>query len=119
MQTYYVKLDKDGFVTDQPSLDKADGLTEVQCPASSVGYFTRYFTKYRVVNNQLVAPGNLPDISIDYLTNLINKQQDEINQQQDQIKAQTDNVNKLSNANNELQKMVGGLTAQLSVALNK
>lgn len=126
MFTYYVKTDKDGFITDAPALDAADGLTAVTCGATTKDYLLKYYTKYRVDNGNLVAPGNLPDMSIEALQNIINQQGSQLDTALATIKTlqamagtlttqQTQLNTTLTKANDTidgLQKMAGTLTLQ-------
>ena len=71
--TYYVKLDTDGWVTGTPATEQAtdSSLTAINIPVTSIQYFLRYPTKYRVVNGELRAPANLPDLDIDSLKSIV------------------------------------------------
>ena len=121
--TYYVKLDTDGWVTDIPATEQAadNSLTAVDIPITSVQYFLRYPTKYRVVNGQLQAPANLPDLDIDSLKAIIDQQAmqlstalDTINQQNDLIKASNATIKSLQVTAGTL----GGQLAQSSVTIS-
>lgn len=84
MAKYYVKtkeVDADGrryFTDDLPVLDSADGLTEVTVPDVDQypQYFLLFWNKgyYLDENDQIVSPGNLPDLTIGYLRDVINRQ---------------------------------------------
>lgn len=92
MPIYYVKPDSDNNFPDKettPTLDPADGLRAVNIPTTSVQYFTRYWWMYAFKSDdsqEVIAPGNLPNLDIDYLQGLIDKQDDQINQQTMTIK---------------------------------
>ena len=92
MPIYYVKPDSDNQFPDKettPTLDPADGLRAVNIPTTSVQYFTRYWWMYAFKSDdsqEVIAPGNLPNLDIDYLQGLIDKQDDQINQQTMTIK---------------------------------
>lgn len=80
MPIYYVKPDSDNNFPDKettPVLESADGLRAVNIPTSSVQYFTRYWWMYAFKSNdsqEVTAPGNLPNLDIDYLQGLIDQQ---------------------------------------------
>uniref|UniRef100_UPI00403F841D hypothetical protein n=1 Tax=Lentilactobacillus hilgardii TaxID=1588 RepID=UPI00403F841D len=69
---YYVTLDTDGWITNTPATEQAadNSLTAVDIPVTSIQYFLRYPTKYRVVNGELKAPANLPNLDIDSLKSI-------------------------------------------------
>lgn len=122
--TYYVKLDTDGWVTGTPATEQAtdNSLTAVNVPVTSIQYFLRYPTKYRVVNGELQAPANLPDLSIDLLKSIIDQQAgqlstalDTINKQNDLIKAANATIKSLQATAGAL----GGQLAQSSVTISK
>ncbi|WP_282804009.1 hypothetical protein [Secundilactobacillus kimchicus] len=83
---YYVKPDSklNNEFPDKgtaPALEPADGLQEVDVPATSVQYFTRYWWQYRLLGNGRVqAPGNLPNLDIDYLQGIVDQQADKLDQ---------------------------------------
>ncbi|WP_282801115.1 hypothetical protein [Secundilactobacillus kimchicus] len=83
---YYVKPDSklNNEFPDKdtaPALEPADGLQEVDVPATSVQYFTRYWWQYRLLDNgRLQAPGNLPNVDIDYLQGIVDQQADKLGQ---------------------------------------
>ncbi|MQM78814.1 hypothetical protein [Lentilactobacillus buchneri] len=114
MTKYYIKPDKNNEFPDKgiaPVLEVADGLIEVDIPATSVEYFTRYWWMYRLQDNgQVQAPGNLPDTTIDYLQSLID-------QQSQQINAQNTQINTLVSTTQDLQTVSGKLGGQLAQAL--
>ncbi|WP_251948988.1 hypothetical protein [Levilactobacillus brevis] len=80
MPIYYVKPDSDNKFPDKdttPALDPADGLRAVNIPTTSVQYFLRYWWMYAFRGDdsqEVIAPGNLPNLDIDYLQGLINQQ---------------------------------------------
>lgn len=80
MPIYYVKADSDNKFPDKdttPALDPADGLRAVNIPTTSIQYFTRYWWMYafkRDDSQEVTAPGNLPNLDIDYLQGLIDQQ---------------------------------------------
>ena len=84
---YYVKLDAEGWVTGTPATEQATdkSLTAVDIPATSIQYFLRYPTKYRIVNGELRAPANLPDLDIDSLKSIVDKQASQLNTALDTI----------------------------------
>ena len=92
MPIFHVKPDSDNNFPDKettPTLDPADGLRAVNIPTTSVQYFTRYWWMYAFKSDdsqEVIAPGNLPNLDIDYLQGLIDKQDDQINQQTMTIK---------------------------------
>lgn len=122
--TYYVTLDTDGWVTGTPVTEQAadNSLTAVNIPVTSIQYFLRYPTKYRVVNGELQAPANLPDMDIDSLKSIVDQQAtqlstalDTINQQNDLIKASNATIKSLQATAGSL----GGQLAQSSVTISK
>ncbi|WP_435633934.1 hypothetical protein [Levilactobacillus brevis] len=80
MPIYYVKPDSDNQFPDKntaPVLESADGLRAVNIPTTSIQYFTRYWWMYAFKSNdsqEVTAPGNLPNLDIDYLQGLIDKE---------------------------------------------
>ncbi|MCW3777949.1 hypothetical protein [Levilactobacillus namurensis] len=92
MPIYYVKSDTNNQFPDKdttPMLEPADGLRAVNIPTTSIQYFTRYWWMYAFKSDdsqEVIAPGNLPNLDIDYLQGLIDKQGDQINQQTMTIK---------------------------------
>lgn len=113
---YYVTLDADGWVTGTPATEQAtdSSLTAVNIPVTSIQYFLRYPTKYRVVNGELKAPANLPDLDIDSLKSIVDKQASQLNTALDTINKQNDLI-KASNATiQSLQATAGALGGQLA-----
>ena len=110
MSIYYVKPDSDNQFPDKdttPMLEPADDLRAVNIPTTSVQYFTRYWWMYAFKSDdsqEVTAPGNLPNLDIDYLQGLIN-------QQGEQITQQTTNIQALQKENASL-KTSGELTQQ-------
>ena len=122
--TYFVTIDTDGWVTGTPATEQAtdNSLTAVDIPVTSIQYFLRYSTKYRVVNGELQAPANLPDLDIDSLKSIVDQQAaqlstalDTINQQNDLIKASNATIQNLQATAGTL----GGQLAQSSVTISK
>lgn len=80
MPIYYVKSDSDNQFPDKettPVLESADGLRAVNIPTTSLQYFLRYWWMYAFKSDdsqEVTAPGNLPNLDIDYLQGLINQQ---------------------------------------------
>ncbi|WP_214464510.1 hypothetical protein, partial [Levilactobacillus brevis] len=87
MPIYYVKPDSDNNFPDKettPVLESADGLRAVNIPTSSVQYFTRYWWMYAFKSDdsqEVTAPGNLPNLDIDYLQGLIDQQGEQAEKQ--------------------------------------
>lgn len=122
--TYYVKLDTDGWVTGTPATEQAtdSSLTAVNIPVTSIQYFLRYPTKYRVVNGELRAPANLPDLDIDSLKSIINQQANQLSTALDMINKQNDIINASHATIQSLQTTagtLGGQLAQSSVTISK
>lgn len=108
MATYYVKADDQGFVAEAPALEEADGLVAVDVPMTSIDYFLRYYTKYALNGTTLTAPGNLPDLNIDYLREIVDRQGTQL---EGALKT-----------NNDLKKLASDLTlqqAQLNQSVNE
>lgn len=114
--TYYVTLDTDGWVTGTPATEQAadNSLTAVDIPVTSVQYFLRYPTKYRVVNGQLQAPANLPDLGIDSLKAIIDQQATQLSTAMDTINKQNDLINASNATIQSLQTTAGTLGGQLA-----
>lgn len=88
--SYYAKVGDDGYLdADTPlALEPADGLTEITNVSDpiSIQFFTRYWSKYRYIDNgQVQAPGNLPDLTIDALRQVIAQQATTVSQQAKQL----------------------------------
>lgn len=114
--TYYVTLDTDGWVTGTPTTEQAadNSLSAVNIPVTSIQYFLRYPTKYRVVNGELQAPANLPDLDIDSLKSIVDQQASQLSNALDTINKQNDLI-KASNATiQNLQTTAGTLGGQLA-----
>ena len=114
--TYYVTLNTDGWVTGTPATEQAtdNSLTAVDVPATSIQYFLRYPDKYRVVNGQLQAPANLPDLDIDSLKAIIDQQANQLNTALDTISKQNDLINASNATIQSLQATAGTLGGQLA-----
>lgn len=110
MPIYYVKSDSDNQFPDKettPVLESADGLRAVNIPTTSLQYFLRYWWMYAFKGDdsqEVTAPGNLPNLDIDYLQGLID-------QQDEQIEQQTKNIESLQTENKSL-KSANELTQQ-------
>lgn len=88
--SYFVKVADDGFLDADtvPSLEPADGLTEITNVTDTISqqYFTRWWSKYRYIDNGMVqAPSNLPDLSIDALRDVVSRQETTISVQATQL----------------------------------
>lgn len=122
--TYYVKLDTDGWITGTPATEQAtdSSLTAINIPVTSIQYFLRYPTKYRVVNGELQAPANLPDLDIDSLKSIVDKQANQLSTALDTINKQNDLIKASNVTIQSLQAMAGALGGQLaqsSVTISK
>lgn len=122
--TYYVKLDTDGWVTGTPATEQAtdSSLTAVNIPVTSIQYFLRYPTKYRVVNGELQAPANLPDLDIDSLKSIVDQQANQLSTALNTINKQNDLINASNATIQSLQETAGALGGQLaqsSVTISK
>lgn len=126
MPIYYVKPDSDNQFPDKdtaPVLEPADGLRALSIPTTSVQYFLRYWWMYAFKGDssqEVTAPGNLPNLDIDYLQGLIDQQGKQIDQQTKNIEAlQTENKS-LKSANEltqqGLMEAVDYLSSQLATA---
>ncbi|MBT9670837.1 hypothetical protein GPK34_02135 [Secundilactobacillus kimchicus] len=108
-----------------PALEPADGLQEVDVPATSVQYFTRYWWQYRLLGNgHLQAPGNLPNLDIDYLKDIVDQQANRLDQtfsnatnlQQvlgNATRAQTEAQQRFTQQSQQFQEQFGSLTQQM------
>jgi len=116
--TYFVTLDTDGWITGTPATEQAtdSSLTAVDIPVTSIQYFLRYPTKYRVVNGELQAPANLPNLDIDALRAIIDTQGQQIDSQATQITKQTANVDKLSTNLNTATAKIDAANQSLDLA---
>ncbi|KRK48203.1 hypothetical protein [Secundilactobacillus kimchicus] len=127
---YYVKPDSklNGEFPDKdtaPVLETADGLQEVDVPATSVQYFTRYWWQYRLLGNgRLQAPGNLPSLEINYLQGIIDQQANRLDQtfsnatNLEQVldaatRAQTEAQQRFTQQSQQFQEQFGSLTQQI------
>lgn len=128
MATYYVKADDQGFVAEAPALEEADGLVAVNVPMTSIDYFLRYYTKYALNGTTLTAPGNLPDLNIDYLREIVDRQGKQLETAQSTVtqlqqlssqsaQAQAALANDVANAKatiTQLQELANQLTQQMA-----
>ena len=114
--TYYVTLDTDGWITGTPAIEQATdkSLTAVNVPVTSIQYFLRYPTKYRVVNGELRAPANLPDLDIDSLKSIVDKQANQLSTALDTINKQNDLIKAADATIKNLQATAGALGGQLA-----
>ncbi|QHJ74842.1 hypothetical protein [Lactobacillus phage JNU_P2] len=128
MPIYYVKPDPDNQFPDKdttPVLEPADGLRAVNIPTTSVQYFTRYWWMYAFKSNdsqEVIAPGNLPNLDIDYLQGLINQEGETIQGLQTALgsatKAQVEAQQQFVTTQEQFQKQFGNLSQQI-VAVQK
>lgn len=128
MPTYYVKPDSDNQFPDKettPVLEPADGLRAVNIPTTSVQYFTRYWWMYAFKGDssqEVTAPGNLPNLDIDYLQGLINQEGETIQGLQTALgsatKAQVEAQKQFVTTQEQFQKQFVGLSQQI-VAVQK
>lgn len=135
MPIYYVKPDSDNKFPDKdttPALDPADGLRAVNIPTTSVQYFTRYWWMYafkRDDSQEVTAPGNLPNLDIDYLQGLIDQQGEQAEKRDKTIeglqmalgsatKAQVEAQQQFVTTQEQFQKQFVGLSQQI-VAVQK
>ncbi|OFA10734.1 hypothetical protein LASUN_16410 [Lentilactobacillus sunkii] len=114
--TYYVTLDTDGWVTGTPATEQAtdSSLTAVDIPVTSIQYFLRYPTKYRVVSGELQAPANLPDLDIDSLKSIVDQQASQLSTALDTINQQNDLIKASDATIQNLQATAGDLGSQLA-----
>ena len=128
MPIYYVKPDSDNQFPDKdttPVLDPADGLRAVNIPTTSIQYFTRYWWMYAFKSDdsqEVTAPGNLPNLDIDYLQGLIDKEGETIQGLQTALgsatKAQVEAQQQFVTTQEQFQKQFVGLSQQI-VAVQK
>ncbi|ARW50307.1 hypothetical protein [Levilactobacillus brevis] len=128
MPIYYVKPDSDNKFPDKdttPALDPADGLRAVNIPTTSVQYFTRYWWMYAFKSDdsqEVTAPGNLPNLDIDYLQGLIDKEGETIQGLQTALgsatKAQVEAQQQFVTTQEQFQKQFVSLSQQI-VAVQK
>lgn len=128
MPIYYVKPDSDNKFPDKdttPVLEPADGLRAVNIPTTSVQYFTRYWWMYAFKGDdsqEVTAPGNLPNLDIDYLQGLIDKEGETIQGLQTALgsatKAQVEAQQQFVTTQEQFQKQFVGLSQQI-VAVQK
>ncbi|QCZ50368.1 hypothetical protein [Levilactobacillus brevis] len=128
MPIYYVKPDSDNKFPDKdttPVLDPADGLRAVNIPTTSIQYFTRYWWMYAFKSDdsqEVTAPGNLPNLDIDYLQGLIDKEGETIQGLQTALgnatKAQVEAQQQFVTTQEQFQKQFVSLSQQI-VAVQK
>ena len=135
MPIYYVKPDSDNKFPDQdttPVLEPADGLRAVNIPTTSVQYFLRYWSHYAFKgenSQEVTAPGNLPNLDIDYLQSLIDQQGEQAQKQAKTIedlqtalgsatKAQVEAQQQFVTTQDQFQKQFVSLSQQI-VAVQK
>lgn len=113
---YYVTLDTDGWITGTPATKQTTdkSLTAISIPVTSIQYFLRYPTKYRVVNGELQAPANLPDLDIDSLKSIVDKQANQLSTALDTINKQNDLIKSANVTIQSLQTTAGALGGQLA-----
>lgn len=128
MPIYYVKPDSDNQFPDKdttPVLEPADDLRAVNIPTTSVQYFTRYWWMYAFKSDdsqEVTAPGNLPNLDIDYLQGLIDKEGETIQGLQTALgsatKAQVEAQQQFVTTQEQFQKQFVSLSQQI-VAVQK
>ncbi|MFW2884772.1 hypothetical protein ACN50C_10215 [Levilactobacillus brevis] len=128
MPIYYVKPDSDNKFPDKdttPVLEPADGLRTVNIPTTSVQYFLRYWWMYAFKGDgsqEVTAPGNLPNLDIDYLQGLIDKEGETIQGLQTALgsatKAQVEAQQQFVTTQDQFQKQFVSLSQQI-VAVQK
>lgn len=128
MPIYYVKSDSDNKFPDKdttPVLEPADDLRAVNIPTTSVQYFTRYWWMYAFKSDdsqEVTAPGNLPNLDIDYLQGLIDKEGETIQGLQTDLgsatKAQVEAQQQFVTTQEQFQKQFVSLSQQI-VAVQK
>ncbi|WP_437695981.1 hypothetical protein ACSOCI_08930 [Levilactobacillus brevis] len=128
MPIYYVKPDTDNQFPDKstaPVLESADGLRAVNIPTTSVQYFTRYWWMYAFKGDdsqEVTAPGNLPNLDIDYLQGLIDKEGETIQGLQTALgsatKSQVEAQQQFVTTQEQFQKQFVSLSQQI-VAVQK
>ncbi|MDT7014629.1 hypothetical protein [Levilactobacillus namurensis] len=128
MPTYYVKPDSNNKFPDKdtaPVLEPADGLRAVNIPTTSIQYFTRYWWMYAFKSDdsqEVTPPGNLPNLDIDYLQGLIDKEGETIQGLQTALgsatKAQVEAQQQFVTTQEQFQKQFVSLSQQI-VAVQK
>lgn len=128
MPIYYVKPDSDNQFPDKntaPVLESADGLRAVNIPTTSIQYFTRYWWMYAFKSDdsqEVTPPGNLPNLDIDYLQGLIDKEGETIQGLQTALgsatKAQVEAQQQFVTTQEQFQKQFVSLSQQI-VAVQK
>ena len=66
---FYIKYDKNGYLTDTPSTTNTDGLTPVYVQDNWVLSLLSYPDKFRYNGSSIEAPGNLPKQDTNELLN--------------------------------------------------
>lgn len=128
MPIYYVKSDSDNQFPDKettPVLEPADDLRAVNIPTTSIQYFTRYWWMYAFKSDdsqEVTAPGNLPNLDIDYLQGLIDQEGETIQGLQTALgsatKAQVEAQQQFVTTQEQFQKQFVSLSQQI-VAVQK
>lgn len=128
MPIYYVKPGTDNQFPDKntaPVLESADGLRAVNIPTTSIQYFTRYWWMYAFKSDdsqEVTPPGNLPNLDIDYLQGLIDKEGETIQGLQTALgsatKAQVEAQQQFVTTQEQFQKQFVSLSQQI-VAVQK
>ncbi|BAN07765.1 conserved hypothetical protein [Levilactobacillus brevis KB290] len=128
MPIYYVKPDSDNKFPDKdttPMLEPADNLRTVSIPTTSIQYFTRYWWMYAFKGDgsqEVTAPGNLPNLDIDYLQGLIDQEGETIQGLQTALgsatKAQVEAQQQFVTTQEQFQKQFVSLSQQI-VAVQK
>lgn len=128
MPIYYAKPDSDNKFPDKdttPVLEPADDLRAVNIPTTSIQYFTRYWWMYAFKSDdsqEVTAPGNLPNLDIDYLQGLIDKEGETIQGLQTALgsatKAQVEAQQQFVTTQEQFQKQFVSLSQQI-VAVQK
>lgn len=110
MPIYYVKPDSDNKFPDKdttPVREQADGLRAVNIPTTSVQYFLRYWWMYAFKGDdsqEVTAPGNLPNLDIDYLQGLIDQQGEQAEKQTKMIQGLQEALSSATKAQVEAQQ---------------
>ncbi|MDT7019289.1 hypothetical protein RIN67_03170 [Levilactobacillus namurensis] len=110
MLTYYVKTDEEtGYISEVKTV-ATEGYTEIYVLPSSKEWFTRYYSHYKV-ENSVAKPtdSGLPDLSVDYLKQVID-------QQAEQLIQANESITKANSTITTLQGLAGTLTGQVAKA---
>ena len=118
MFKFYVKLGENGYPTDTPVTETADGLVEfVAYTTTDKEYFLRYYSHYRQDNNgNWVAPDNLPSLQVSSLLRSIQDQGQIIADQKATITEVTTKLQTAGDTISTLQSLTGSLTGQVAQA---